>query len=189
MGFDIRDALTERAYPTAVVDIWVTDKVFYKIEAVEQKINETNAKDKTAIKALEGELEALWKERDKEAYKAHLRGISVRASEDIISRALADWPIRRDMWGRPDDAIEIERGKVMREMNLAAHLQKLVSPDGGEQDVAGLPDEDKRAVARAIISDAPKITLNTLDQAMTQLNREFKEQVQKQQDPDFLSKR
>ncbi len=185
VSFDIRNALTDRSYPTAAVDIWVSDEIFYKIDAVTAKINEVPAENKTELADLEGRLEALWAERDKQAYKAHLRGISVRASEDIISKALASWPIRRDYMGREDDAIVMERTKMMREMNLAAHLVKLVSPAGAEQEVTR---EDSREIAAAILADAPRITLNVLDQAMTQLSRDFADQIQKQQDPDFLSK-
>jgi hypothetical protein len=110
----------------------------------------------------------------------------VRAGEDIISKALAAWPIRRDAFGREDDAIALERQKVMRELNLAAHLVKLVNPDGIEQVIT---DENRLDVARAILAEAPRITLGILDQSMAQLSNDFAEKVREQQDPDFLSKR
>jgi hypothetical protein len=189
--FDIRDALLERGYPTAAVKIWVSDEIFYKIEAVEAEIDEKskgnqNPKTKKEIAELSGKLDALWAQRDSEAYTAHLRGISNRAGEDIISKALAAWPIRRDMYGREDDAIALERQKVMRHMTFAAHLQKLVNPEGIEQVIT---DENRDGVTESILDHAPKITLTILDQSMTQLSKDFAEQVQKQQDPDFLSKR
>jgi len=186
MGFDIRDALLERGYPTAKVQIWISDEIFYKIESIEDQIKHTPEVQKIAIADLEGQLEALWRERDEQAYTVHLRGISVRSGEDIISKALAAWPIKRDYFGRDDDAMALERQKLMREMQLAAHLVKVVDPEGNEQRIE--TEEDHRDVARSILAEAPRVTLNILDQAMMQLSKEFKEQVQKQQDPDFLSK-
>lgn len=186
VSFDIRDALLERGYPTAQVKIWVSDQIFYKIEAVEDQIKSVPPKEKAKLAELEGRLEELWRQRDEEAYTAHLRGISIRSGEDIISKALAAWPIRRDMYGREDDAMILERTKLMREMTLAVHLQKLVNPEGVEQVVT---DENRTDLARAILDHAPKITVNILDQAMTELGKEFNEQIQRQQDPDFLSKR
>lgn len=188
MAFDIRDALTGRSYPTAQTNIWITDEVFYKIDNLKAEMADLAdmAKNEKKYKALKDELEALLKERDETAYVLHLRGISNRSNEDILSRSMARVPIQRDMFGREKDELTFQRNQLIRESQLAAHITKLVDPDGNEQVIN---EENRVDVARAILAEAPPVTLAIIDQAIVQINKDFKDQQALHQSTDFLSKR
>lgn len=182
-SFDIRTALTERNYVTTNVPFWVDDKVFYDLQSVRDQ--HARAIEDAEIKALDERLDQLEKRRDDEAYHIYLRSISNRANEDIISKALAEWPIKRDIYGREDENEQMERGKLIREMQVAAHIVKIVNPEGVGQSI---DDDDRRDVARAILAEAPPVSLNVLDQAIAELQKDFKDETLRHQDTDFLSK-
>jgi hypothetical protein len=184
MSFDIRDALAGRTYVTTKAPFWVDDAIFYEIEAAVEAHAEAIDND-IRMKA-EGELDRLEAERDAQAYTLHLRAISNRSNEDIVSKALSQFPIKRDAFGREDDNTVIKRNRLMRELQLAAHLTKIVSPDGETQVI----DDDNRGdIARALLADAPPVSLGVVDQAIAKINNEFKTQQAAHQDTDFLSKR
>ena len=182
-SFDIRDALTGRNYVTTHVPFWIDDQIFYEIAMAQDKHNAVT--DPADIAERDRELAALEKRRDEEAYTVYLRAISNRANEDIISKALAEFPIKRDVYGREDENVALERGKLIRELQVAAHITKIVDPEGNAQPV---DDENRRNVARVLIDNAPPISLNVLDQAIQELNKKFNAEQFKQQDTDFLSK-
>jgi hypothetical protein len=182
-SFDIREAVSGRNYVTAQIPFWLEDKVFYDLEAAREA--HARATDDDVVAELDAEIDHLEKQRDAEAYIMHLRAISNRMNEDIISKALAETPIKRDVYGREDEARQMDRGKHIREMQMAAHMVKMVDPDGNAQVVN---DENRREVARALIDNLPPISLKILDEAIKELNKDFQSTLAKQQDTDFLSK-
>jgi hypothetical protein len=182
-SFDIRSAVAGRNYVTTQVPFWVEDKVFYDLETAWEVHKRTT--DGAVLKGVEDEIERLEKQREAEKFTVFLRAISNRSNEDIISKALAAFPIKRDVYGREDEAQVIERGKLIREMQVAAHITKLIDPDGNAQEVN---DENRRDVARALLDGLPPISLKIIDEAIKELNKDFQSQIAKQQDTDFLSK-
>lgn len=182
-SFDIRSALTGRNYVTAFTPFWLEDKVFYDLDAARHEHAE--ATDKAEVARLEERLATLEKERDESAYMLYFRAISNRANEDIISKALAAFPIKRDIYGREDEAQAIERGKFIREKQLAAHMTKIISPEG---DVQTVDDDNRIDLAKALLDNAPPVSLNVIDQTIKELNKQFQMEITKQQDTDFLSK-
>lgn len=201
MTFDIRDALLGRSFPEANTPIWVDDRVFYEIEEIQHQIADAvdtirarsvktgevpDAEKDPAVKKLMAKLKHAQKVRDEQAVTVYFRAIDNEENEAIIEEALQQVPIERDMFGREREISTLRRNRMIRELSFAAHMTKLVSPDGQEQLIT---DENRRDVARAILLKAPPVTLHIIDQAITQINKQFADHLAKVQGTDFLSKR
>lgn len=177
--FDIREVLANRKYPTTSVKIWMDEEVWFEMDALSKKL--ASAK-KEHLKPLEAQMKELEKRRDEEAFTIHLRAISNRANEDIISRALADIPIIRDLYGRESVERGRERDKLIQEMSFAERITKLVDPRGREQ---VFTDENRRDLTRAFLDSAPVFSIEIVDQAIGALANKFAEQRALAQSPDF----
>lgn len=176
-GFDLRDALLGRKYPETSVKVWMDDELFYRLEAARKR-------HAVALDAgqTDGELDRIEAEMEESAYVVHLRGISGRAGEDIISKALSEKPIKRDMYGREDDLQSIERQRLVAELSFSEHITKIVDPRGREQ---VFTEDNKRDLARALLGNAPKVTVKIIDSAIAQLSKDFADQVAEHSSVDF----
>lgn len=176
--FDIREVLANRKYPTASVKIWMDEEVWFEMDALSKKL----AVESKNTKSLETQMKALEKRRDEEAFTIHLRAISNRANEDIISKALSEYPIIRDVYGRESVERGRERDKLIQEISFAERITKLVDPRGRVQE---FNDDNRRDLTRAFLDNAPVFSIEIVDQAIGALANKFEEQRALAQSPDF----
>lgn len=179
--FDLHAALTGRSYPKATVEIWLEEEPWYELEALEKKHSKLLADD-PALKTTEDEIQRVQKIINETAYKVSLRGISPRAGEDIVSKALSQVPIRFDQYGRDNMENTVNRNRLIRELSFAAHLTKVVNPDGKQITVT---DDNRQDIARMILGEAPPTAIETIDDTIKQVSRKFAEQQAKFSSPDF----
>jgi hypothetical protein len=176
--FDLRDVLANRKYPTVVVSVWIDEDGFFQLAALERKAADTTSK--TGIADLDRKIKNLKKQLNDEAIKVHLRGTSRRSREDMITEAMVQYPIRRDVMGREDELQAYRRASLLTELYFAAHIQKVESASG---QVQVLDDDNRRDVARSLLSELPELSVKLIDTAIANLRGE----AEMQQGVDFLS--
>lgn len=181
--FDLRDVLADKAYPTTVVKVLMDERIYFELAALADA--HAAATSATEQKRIAAQFKAKVEERDANQYAVHLRGTSPRAREDIQSLALATFPIKRDMWGREDDLQAVRRGQLLAQLYFAAHITKIVAPNGDEQEFT---EENRNDVAQAFLDAAPEHSIKMVDTAITALRGEAEAQKYAQQDADFLSR-
>lgn len=177
--FDLREVLSNRAYPTAKIPVWIDEAGFFELAALERKHADTKA-DSPELGDLDNKIANLKAELNASAITVHLRGTSRRSREDMVTEAMVQFPVKRDVLGREDELQAYKRGNLLTELYFAAHVQKIVAPNGKTQE---LNDENRRDVARSMLSDLPDFSVALIDQAIGNLRGE----AEMQQGVDFLS--
>lgn len=180
--FDLRNVLADRAYPTASIKVHMTEEPYFELAALDRAVASagTDAARAKATKAFEAARAAL----ADAAYTVHLRGTSPRAREDLQSEALHEFPIRRDIYGRDNDEVARNRGKLLSELYFAAHITKVVWPGGVGEQV--WDEESERDLARAFLGQAPDFAIETVDAAIGALRAKAEADRYGKQDIDFL---
>lgn len=176
--FDLRDVLANRKYPTASVRVWSDEEGFFALAAMNRKAADLESGPE--LDDLERRIQNQEDELNASAYTVHLRGTSRRAREDMQTEALVQFPIKRDALGREDELQTWKRGNLLSELYFAAHVTKVVDPSGAVQE---LNDDNRRDVARAILSFLPEVSVKLIDEAIGSLRGE----AEMQQGVDFLS--
>lgn len=179
--FDLRDVLLGRKYPEGKVRVWFDEEPWYELEALEKKHANLKSED-PEFQKVERRITQVQKQIEAEAYTVHLRGISPRAGEDIISEALSTLPFKRDAYGRDDVLQTIERNRLIKEISFAEHVKKVVTPDGRTQ---VWNESDKRDLARAFLGEAPDSATAAVDQAIAAVSKKFVEQQTEYANVDF----
>lgn len=178
--FDLRTVLADRAYPTTSQKVWMNEAVWFEIDAIEKALATETDEDRVA--ELEAELAQLEDRKSDEAFRIHLRAVSNRAKEDMISAALHQFPVKYDLYGREDFETKRNREKLIEELSFAAHITKIVSPTGQEQI---LNEENRRDVTRSFLDNAPTFSIEIVDEAIGILGNKFAAQRAAQLSPDF----
>jgi hypothetical protein len=179
--FDLHAVLTGRKYPTGTVRVWFDEEDWYELAALESRHASLKAED-PELKAVEREIQEAQKRIDETAFTVHLRGISPRAGEDLISKALAEYPIKRDLYGREEDERARLRNQHVAALSFAAHIVKVVSPAGTE---VVLTDENRLEQAKLILGEAPPSAIDRIDKGIAAVSKNFAELQAKQASPDF----
>jgi hypothetical protein len=182
--FDLRNVLADRAYPTARVPVLLDDKIVYELAALHRRLDEVPVSNENP-EDLERQIAAKQQERDEQAYWVHLRATSNRAREDMQREALSQFPIKADVYGREDAVRGLERGSLLSELYFAAHITKIVAPNGAEQEWT---KDNGRDLARAFLDTAPEHAVKVVDAAISALRGEQESQYAKVADVDFLSR-
>lgn len=177
--FDLREIAAGRAYPTATVNVWVEERLFFELAALERK--QASETDDDAVNALESQIQKKREELEASALKVHLRGTSRRAREDMQTKALSQFPIRRDVYGRDDDLQAVNRNRYVTELVFAAHIQSIEAPNGSKQDWT---EENRQELARVFLDELPEVSVNIVDKAIVALRGD----EEMQQGVDFLSR-
>ena len=178
--FDIRNVLIGRELPEGEVSIWADDHLLFERESLENEL--AGATAKADVKKLEEAIAANAKALEESKLIVTIRGITPRASEDIISKALSELPIKRDVYSREDEHQMILRNRLIQKLSFAAHIVKIESPDGGVQVI---DDENRYSVAEAILKDGTSTAISTIDAAIGTVSRNFAEKLAEWQSPDF----
>lgn len=176
--FDLREVLANRKYPTATQRVWVDEEGFFQLAALERR--SADVTDKVLIEDLDRKVQNLKDELNASAIKVHLRGTSRRAREDMITEAMVQFPIQRDLMGRENELQAYRRGNLLTELYFAAHIQKIEYPNGKIQE---FNDDNRRDIARAMLSELPEFSVKLIDTAIGNLRGE----AEMQQGVDFLS--
>lgn len=178
---DLRDVLQGRKYPKGAVKVWMDDEPWFELEALEKK-SATLLANTPELKQVEKRIKEVKKQIDAEAYVVHIRGISPRAGQDVISTALSEFPFKRDMYGRDDETQQINRNRLISELSFSEHIQKVVWPNGKEQ---AWTEDNKRDLARAFLGEATASAIDTVDTAIGRVSRKFVEMQAEYANVDF----
>jgi hypothetical protein len=178
--FDIRNIVSERQLPEDAVHFYVNEKVGYQIKKLDQTIRKLNdqlgfLKDekqieeaKDALATAQNAYDELGEQIKGQRYTANIRTITRRNKRDIQSKALAEWPIQRDMWGRDNSTQEFERGEYLQTAAWEACILSIESPDGQIQKVNGT--EDAHSIVVSLRGDLPESANTAIDAALAQLD-------------------
>lgn len=173
--FDIRQVLAERLYPEDDITFYVDEEIGYranKINTATQKLYDeialiTDAKKAAPLKKALAESEKAFAEfRQKiadSAYSVHVRAISRRAKFDINSKALHEFPIQRDLFGRDNSEQEYLRTDYITELVWLACIQSLTAPNGSTQEI----DE---SVVKSMRETLPDSAIAAIDNGLAALS-------------------
>lgn len=179
--FDLRDYLTNRAYPQSSIPVLMSEEQAFRLAAVQAE----HSANTDTTKQAELDRRLAQAEADCEAAKFifHIRATSNRAKEDIQSVALHEVPIERDMYSRDKPENEMRRKRVLRELIFAAHITKVVAPGGGEQ---AWTEDIARDLAKAFLDNAPEHSIELVDIAIGRLSARAELQRAQELDPNTL---
>lgn len=152
--FKILDALQDRAYPKHKVEVFLDEAVAYAAAELDDALKDLDRQlDKKA--AATDAVEELMRRRDEildkkdkiveemggARYVFHLTGISEGARQDLYDNAIAKFPIEyekdRNAFTGESDKKEIdnaERDRYFTTLLWQAHIEKIVDPNGDEQE-------------------------------------------------------
>jgi hypothetical protein len=174
--FNIVDVLKGRGYPTDEVEIFIDENVAFMASDIEDSIRKLSEKmdsekDKSELDALVKRHEELIERKEKlveemggARYVFHLQGISEGERDDIWKKSVDRHPIKHDTDRNPltgkVDRVEVqspERDKYFTSLLWAAHIKKIVDPEGNEQD--GITLDDALELRRSLpLASIGKIT-------------------------------
>jgi MoaA/NifB/PqqE/SkfB family radical SAM enzyme len=183
--FDIRNALADQDMPEVDVTIFLDEKTGRNIEAVERKIKSLGAKDMDEIKELEGLRDELAAKLDESRFVIHLRGINRTRRNDISTKALSEFPYKRDMWNNDDPVNEANRGAYMDKLMFQAYIVGISDREGNRQE----PDDNWPEVVDMILGSAPQLAIKKIGEALESLIEDVDWTRFTVQEPDFLSER
>lgn len=157
--FNIVDAIKDRGYPSDEVVIFLDEDTAYRAASIQEKIKlldfGANKKDTAEqIAEREDERNKLIEERDsisqklsESKYIFKLRGISEGQRDEIFQNVGKEIPAQFNVERNPltgeKEKTEIEnpeRDKLFTNMLWAAYIEKIVGPDGAEQEGISLED-------------------------------------------------
>lgn len=152
--FDLGEFLAGRSYPEKTVNIYLD-------EAAGLAINETNKELDTLSRLgkvdeyneLEKKLASLIESLDERKMQVTVRGVPRKLVKDIITKIEAEYPSKRDAFGRDEQNSEAD--EALSCLLWSAHIVQIVAPDGStvtpsEADIVALRDLAPQADLRAI---------------------------------------
>ena len=183
--FDLHAALTGRKHPEAKVPVWLDDEPWYELQALERRHAALGDPERDAkeLKEIEAAIDRTRETIEATKWIVQVRGISKGKGNDLITEALVEIPVMRDMYGRDDFKRERDRNALIQELSFAEHITEVVNPDGK---VVTVTDENRRDVARLFLREAPDTAIDIIDNAIAQVSSKFAELQTRHQSPDFL---
>ena len=178
--FDIRNILIGRDLPEGEVSIWADDHLLFERESLESAL--ANATAKADVKRIEDDIAKNAKALEESKLVVTIRGITPRASEDIISKALSEIPIKRDVYSREDDHQMLKRNRLIQQLSFAAHIVKITAPDGSVQI---LDDGNRHDIAATLLGNATATAIDTIDAGIGKVSRNFSEKLAQWSSTDF----
>jgi hypothetical protein len=167
--FKITDAIKERAFPRATVDIYLDEGLAYLISELDEAFQKTaNSMDKNKSlnkkevdemisrrDEIMAQKEKLIEEMGGTKYTFHLEGISEGKRQDIYDQTLDKFPMKYEKTRNPytgkmekEEIDEVERDRYFSDLLWSAHIVKIISPDDEEQDK--LTPEEATELRRAL---------------------------------------
>lgn len=180
--FDIRAVLSDRKLPEDEVSFYIDEAIGYELEKLSKKIDHLAILDeKDEYKRVNAELEKLSEQLSSLQYTARARGISQRRKDDILSKALSQFPYKRDLMGRDEGEQEFNRGNLQMTLFWAAMLYEVEDTNGNVQEVT----PELVDYLRAELPAAAQRAINGLIEDVSGNTDWFRFAAQ---DADFLSK-
>ena len=194
--FKILDVIQGRGYPEQVVRIYLDEATAYQAALVGEELEELDGKPNSSINEkkradLIEKQEELIEELQKSMFTFHLRGISEAKREEIYNQAKKKYPIEYE---KPSDLIALtgqkqervekespERDTLFTELLWAESIQKIVSPEGDEQE--GMTYSEVKQM-RGLLPSASSAALNSAIEKLRVSSAIFMSQVNE----DFLAK-
>jgi len=158
--FKIVDVVKGRGYPKNTVDVYISEDLAHTAAALDEKINQLQeSMDSKSVtpqgrKALANQHENLVEEKEKlvaeiseDKYVFHITGISEGDRESLEKKAYEKYPAKYDTDRNPftgestkKEIGDLDRQKFFTVLLWSAHIEKIVSPSGDEQN--GISPED-----------------------------------------------
>lgn len=158
--FKIVDVVKGRGYPKNTVDVYISEDLAHTAAALDEKINQLQeSMDSKSVtpqgrKALANQHEKLVEEKEKlvaeiseDKYVFHITGISEGDRESLEKKAYEKYPAKYDTDRNPftgestkKEIGDLDRQKFFTVLLWSAHIEKIVSPSGDEQN--GISPED-----------------------------------------------
>lgn len=167
--FKIIDAVKDRAFPESFLDIYLDEALAFLIAELDEAMDQTN-KSMDGKKALsKKEVDEFEKRRDEildrknelvekmggAKYVFHIKGISEGARQDIYDKAIEKFPMKYEKNRNPytgalekEEISDVDRDRYFTDMLWQAHIVKISSPDGEEQD--GISIEEATELRRSL---------------------------------------
>ena len=194
--FKILDVIQGRGYPEQVVRIYLDEATAYQAALVREELEELDGKPNSSINEkkradLIEKQEELIEELQKSMFTFHLRGISEAKREEIYNQAKKKYPIEYE---KPSDLIALtgqkqervekespERDTLFTELLWAESIQRIVSPEGDEQERMTYSEVKQM---RGLLPLASSAALNSAIEKLRVSSAIFMSQVNE----DFLAK-
>lgn len=176
-NWDLTAVLADRQMPTAVVNVYLNE---YASHAKSQLMKAHATAKPEGVEELDAKIAEVDKALQESKYEVHLEAIPSRMREDIHSRALHEYPNKRNVVGQPaDDDPTIERIKYENDLLWVACIRKLVTPSG---DVFEAPTKDDVTALSSGLSSSACILI---DQKIQGLHQDSERYTADSKNPDF----
>ena len=194
--FKILDVIQGRGYPEQVITIHLDEAIAYQAALVKEELEELDVKPNSSInekkrKELIEKQEELISDLGKSAFTFHLRGISEGKREQLYNQAKKKYPIEYEkpsdlaaLAGQKQERIEkesTERDTLFTELLWSESIEKIVSPEGDEQE--GMNYSEVKQM-RGLLPLASSAALNNAIEKLRVSSAVFMSQVNE----DFLAK-
>lgn len=167
--FKIVDAVKDRAFPKTSVEIYLDEGMAYMISELDEAIQKTGRSMDEAKTLSKKDLDDIMKKRDEiiaekeklieemggAKYVFHFEGISEGKRQDIYDSTLKRFPMEYEKNRNPysgkvekEEIDNIERDRHFSDLLWEAHIVKIVSPEGDEQN--GITLEEATTLRRTL---------------------------------------
>lgn len=175
--WDLGDVLLERPQPTDDVVIYLNEvAAFTKSKLLEAHSRTT---DEAEIKKLDKELAQLEKDLAASQYTVRLTGIPSRMSENLVSKALHEFPLKLDLMGRDDPLNARDRMEKQNLLLWNAQIVDVINPAGQSKKSWSIEETEKFAGA------LPVSAQNAIDEKLKELATRVNDFTVKSQSADF----
>lgn len=173
--WDLGELLQERVQPTGVVRFYLAENESAQKDVVVKRLAKET--DEAKVAELEKDLAELDKAIESKRYIIHLTAVPSRMREDIASKALSQFPLKRDVWGHDEQGQALARMKFENNLIWFAQVtgvekngrvKKIETPDQMQAFADSLPTAVQKRVdetIRELTTAAEKFTIDSADQA------------------------
>jgi hypothetical protein len=185
--FSIVNALKDRAYPQDEVNVYLDEETAYKASQAKQVLSKIDSLD-VEYAAAEEKFNKLMDKLQESKYVFHIKGISEGKREEIFNLSVQKYPAefnetKNAFTGevKKEEIESVDRNNLFTAMIWAAHILKIVAPDGSVQ--GDLMPEDA-AELRTSLPIASSALVNRSIEKVREASALFMMTV----DEDFLAK-
>ena len=175
--WDLGEVLTDRAQPTDEVTVYLNEVAAY----AKSKLTEVLAKttEPAEVKKLEKQLADIEKDLEASKYTIHLTGIPTRMSENLVSKAMHEFPLKLDFMGRDDPENAMNRLKAQNNLLWNAQITNVVNPKGASKRSWSVEETEQFA------GQLPVSAQNAVDEKIKELAKRVNDFTVKSQSIDF----
>ena len=138
--FSIVNVLKERAYPHDEVNVYLDEETAYEASQAKEALKKIDILD-VEYAAAEEKFNKLMDKLEQSKYVFHIKGISEGKREEMFNLSLEKYPAKfteskNSFTGevKKEEIESVERNNLFTSMIWAAHIVKIVAPDGSVQE-------------------------------------------------------